>query len=219
MGHHRINRSVELLLWTAAALCFSVICWQRLLAMQADHDSQDVVYLSKNSRSEQPKQTPNGGSTVPDGKVIGRLDIPALKLSVPMTAGIATGSLLRGVGHIEGTALPGGLGTVALAGHRDTYLRPLEHIAHDMDIAVTSRMGTYHYKVESWEIVDPKDVKVLSIRNQPELVLVTCYPFHYIGAAPQRFIVHARLESLLPDRHSTNAVNGNALPSNSPLPR
>ena len=116
-----------------------------------------------------------------------------------MTAGIESASLLRGVGHIEGTAVPGGLGTLGLAGHRDTYFRPLRHILAGMDIRVTDASGTYHYEVDSTEIVLPEQVDVLSIRSRPELTLVTCYPFDYIGAAPKRFIVHAHLLSASPD--------------------
>ena len=133
------------------------------------------------------------------GDVIGRLEIPTINLSVPMTAGIESASLLRGVGHIEGTAVPGGLGTLGLAGHRDTYFRPLRHILAGMDIRVTDASGTYHYEVDSTEIVLPEQVDVLSIRSRPELTLVTCYPFDYIGAAPKRFIVHAHLLSASPD--------------------
>ena len=116
-----------------------------------------------------------------------------------MTAGIESSSLLRGVGHIEGTAVPGGLGTLGLAGHRDTYFRPLRHIQNGMDIRVTDATGTYHYEVDSTEIVLPEQVDVLAIRERPELTLVTCFPFDYVGAAPKRFIVHAHLLSMSPD--------------------
>ena len=131
--------------------------------------------------------------------MIGRLEIPTINLSVPMTAGIKSSSLLRGVGHIEGTAFPGGLGTLGLAGHRDTYFRPLRRIQTGMDIRVTDGSGTYHYEVDSTEVVTPEQVDVLAIRSRPELTLVTCYPFDYIGAAPKRFIVHAHLLSASPD--------------------
>ena len=95
--------------------------------------------------------------------------------------------------------MPGGLGTLGLAGHRDTYFRPLSRIAPKMDIRVGDSSGVYHYQVDSTEIVKPEQVSVLDIRNVPELTLITCYPFHYIGAAPLRFIVHAHLLSVVPD--------------------
>jgi sortase A len=77
---------------------------------------------------------------------------------------------------------------------------------------VSDASGTYHYEVESWQIVTPEEVDVLSIQNKPELVLITCYPFHYVGAAPMRFVVHARLVSLAPDARQTGDTSGNAHP-------
>jgi sortase A len=136
------------------------------------------------------------------GTVLGELSIPALRLSVPIVEDDTTVDLLRGVGHIRGTAMPGGLGTVALAGHRDTFLRPLEHIGRNMQVLVSHGSARYQYRVDSTEIVQPDAVRVLATEDTPELVLITCYPFHYIGAAPLRFIVRAHLVSVVPDSTS-----------------
>ena len=130
------------------------------------------------------------------GNVIGELRVASLGLRVPLLGDDSTGSLLRGLGHIPGTAVPGGLGTVALAGHRDTFLRPLERVVPGMRMDVAFRASLYRYVVDRTEIVHPENVGVLETANTPELVLVTCYPFHYVGAAPLRFIVHAHLLSL-----------------------
>jgi sortase A len=135
----------------------------------------------------------------PSGTALGRIEIPALHLVVPVVEDDDTQALLHGLGHIRGTAYIGGLGTTALAGHRDTFLRPIRHIALKMRINAINSTGTYHYIVDSTEIVDPSEVRVLDVRNRPELVLVTCYPFEYIGHAPRRFIVHAHLVSVSPD--------------------
>jgi sortase A len=134
-----------------------------------------------------------------DSEVIGRIDIPALALSAPITADYDLNSLRRGVGHIPGTAMPGGLGTIGLAGHRDSFFRPLRKIASKMDVRLTDRTGTYHYIVDSTEVVTPDQVHVLDITHRPELTLITCFPFDYVGAAPRRFIVHAHLQSASPD--------------------
>jgi sortase A len=131
--------------------------------------------------------------------VIGMIEVPALGLSAPITSDIDVSSLQLGVGHIRGTAMPGGLGTVGIAGHRDSFFRPLRHVAPGMDIKLTSESGTYHYQVDSTEIVTPDKVRVLDIIHQPALTLITCFPFDYIGAAPRRFIVHAHLISVTPD--------------------
>ncbi len=131
--------------------------------------------------------------------MVGRLEIPALGLQVPITPGIDALDLTRGVGHIQGTAMPGGLGTVGLAGHRDTYLRALRRVALGMDIKLVDQHGVYHYTVDRTEIVTPDQVQVLAIGDKPKLVLITCYPFDYVGAAPRRFVVHADLVSVSPD--------------------
>ena len=143
--------------------------------------------------------SPAATSEVSPHAVLGQMRIPLLGVSVPVMEEDGADDLLRGVGHIPGTAMPGGLGTVGLAGHRDTFLRPLANIAPRMEIQVSRGAAMYRYVVDSTEIVHPEAVDVLAQQNKPELVLVTCYPFHYIGAAPMRFIVHAHLVSLTPE--------------------
>jgi sortase A len=127
--------------------------------------------------------------------IIGRLDIPALSLSVPITGDYDSRSLLRGVGHIPGTAVPGGLGNLVLAGHRDTFFRPLRRVKDGMKIDVTTTTGRWEYLIDSTEIVNPEQTDILDIGSRPEMTLITCFPFDFIGAAPKRFIVHAHLLS------------------------
>ena len=130
--------------------------------------------------------------------VIGRLDIPGVKLSVPLVDSDDPSALRRGAGRMPGTAEPGGLGNFVLAGHRDTFFRPLRHISPGMLMNVVTPQGIYRYAVDRTEIVMPDQVDVLDIGDRPEMTLITCFPFSYIGAAPQRFVVHAHLLSLSP---------------------
>jgi sortase A len=95
------------------------------------------------------------------------------------------------VGHIPGTALPGDEGNIGLAGHRDTFFRKLRDIQPDDEIRVVTPDGTYLYRVQGTNVVWPRDTWVLDDEGEPLLTLVTCYPFTYIGSAPQRFIVRA----------------------------
>ncbi len=185
-----MRRRVKLLeyaCWAAGLACAAASGW----AYRAAHPGTQQV-LAAVRRDTNPAQTP--------GATVGLLRIPALGLFVPILEDDDTSSLLQGVGHIPGTALPGGLGTVGLAGHRDTYLRPLAKIRPRMEVEVSRGFALYRYVVDTTEIVHPEEVRVLATVNTPELVLVTCYPFHYIGAAPLRFIVHAHLVSLTPER-------------------
>jgi sortase A len=128
------------------------------------------------------------------GETLGRIEIPRLSVSAVVRAGSDARTLQLAVGHIPGTALPGDRGNMGLAGHRDTFFRRLKDIRSDDVIRIVTPEGTFAYRVERTVIVDPKDVWVLDPTDESTLTLVTCYPFTYIGAAPQRFIVRATLE-------------------------
>ena len=124
--------------------------------------------------------------------LVGRLVIPRLHLSAIVREGIDGRTLRLALGHIPGTALPGQNGNVGIAGHRDTLFRGLREIEKKDLIRFETLAGNYVYEVEATEIVKPRDVSVLNMREDPELTLVTCYPFYCIGPAPNRFVVKAR---------------------------
>ncbi len=135
-------------------------------------------------------------SAVKAGGVLGRLEILKVGLSVPIVEDYDPQTLVRGVGHVPGSALPGGLGNLVLAGHRDTFFRPLRNVQAGMVIEVVTAAGRYRYMIDRTEVVTPDRVEVLDIGERPEMTLITCYPFEYVGSAPKRFIVHAHLLSL-----------------------
>jgi sortase A len=178
--------------WTIGLACAAYLL---LVAAQAQIYHRRAQNLAP---SEVKSGAPNSGSPI-SGSLIGRVDIPRLHLSVPVLEDDTAKTLLRGLGHIPGTAELGGLGTVGLAGHRDTFLKPLRGITPGMEIRAIGAAGEYHYVVDSTEIVLPQAVSVLDIHARPELTLITCYPFNYVGAAPKRFVVHAHLVSASPD--------------------
>ena len=137
---------------------------------------------------------PTAGTAVPvPGAALGRIEIPRLGISTIVKDGEDTATLRLAVGHISGTPLPGQPGNVGLAGHRDTFFRRLRDVVAGDRIRLVTTRGTYTYVVERTRIVRPEDVWVLDPTPQPSLTLVTCYPFTYFGAAPERFIVRARL--------------------------
>ena len=127
------------------------------------------------------------------GSLLGRLEIPRLNVSAIVRAGSDSRTLQLAIGHIGGTALPGEPGNVGLAAHRDTFFRRLGEIRVDDQVRFVTRDGTFTYRVEGTRIVNPRDVWVLDQTEDPALTLITCYPFRYIGSAPQRFIVRAQL--------------------------
>jgi sortase A len=99
--------------------------------------------------------------------------------------------LRRAVGHLAGSDLPGDSGHVVLAGHRDTFFRPLEAADVGDIVEIDTGVESLAYRVSWIRVVEPTDVWVLEDPGYPALTLVTCYPFHYVGDAPQRFIVRA----------------------------
>ena len=124
--------------------------------------------------------------------LVGRLSIPRLNLTAMVREGDSETTLSLALGHIPGTAFPGQRGNVGVAGHRDALFRGLRDIRKDDLIHFETPTGSYTYKVEETEIVKPEEVSVLKSGAQSELTLVTCYPFSYVGSAPDRFIVKAR---------------------------
>jgi sortase A len=128
-----------------------------------------------------------------NGALIGRLAIPRLKMRSIVREGAGQDTLEVALGHIPGTALPGQPGNAGIAGHRDTLFRGLRKIEKNDVIEFQTPSGRYSYQVESTDIVKPDDVAVLHAGAHPEMTLVTCYPFYYVGSAPNRFIVKARL--------------------------
>jgi sortase A len=139
-----------------------------------------------------PGTAPSPPREIPENGLIGRLSIPRLHLSEIVRQGASDDTLRLSLGHIPGTSLPGQHGNFAVAGHRDTLFRGLRNVRKNDTIVFETSSGRYEYQVESTQIVRPQDVSVLEADGHPELTLVTCYPFFYIGPAPKRFIVKAR---------------------------
>jgi len=130
--------------------------------------------------------------SVREGSPLSRLDIPRLGISVVVVEGVTTRDLRLGLGHVPGTAFPDEFGNVGIAGHRDTFLRQLRKIhPHDL-ITLTTLAGSYQYSVDWTRVVRPRDVAVLDPVEEPILTIVTCYPFYWVGSAPERFIVRAK---------------------------
>jgi len=119
------------------------------------------------------------------------LRIPKIHLEVPVLTGTGDLALNRGVGHIDDTALPGTDGNSGLAGHRDGFFRGLKDIRPGDVIELATLRETEAYRVERTWVVETGDVSVLDPTTARSLTLVTCYPFYYVGPAPQRYIVRA----------------------------
>jgi LPXTG-site transpeptidase (sortase) family protein len=127
-----------------------------------------------------------------EGETIGEIQVPRLGLNAMVVQGDSPANLRRAVGHISKSALPGEWGNVAVAGHRDTFFRPLRgiRVGDEIDFATPER--SFEYVVESIQVVAPDDVQVLEPSTGHDLTFVTCFPFYFVGPAPKRFVVRAR---------------------------
>jgi sortase A len=121
------------------------------------------------------------------------LTIPKVGIEVPVYDGTDDLTLNRGTGRIEGTVGPGETGNMGIAGHRDGFFRGLKDIHVGDQVELSASQGKFIYKVDDIKIVSPSDVSVLRPRKRSSLTLVTCFPFYFVGDAPQRYIVHASL--------------------------
>ena len=128
-----------------------------------------------------------------EGENIGTLTIPTLNRTLPIFQGTTTKELSKGAGHFIESALPGENNNSVISGHRDTAFRQLDKIKIDDLLIVETSAGIFTYKVTGTRIVEANDQTVIVYTDHAVLTLTTCYPFHYIGSAPKRYIVSADL--------------------------
>ena len=132
------------------------------------------------------------------------LRLEKLNLRVPVFEGVDNWTLNSGAAWIHGTARPGESGNIGIAGHRDSFFRGLKDVRKGDAIELAFADRTATFLVDRIDIVSPEDVAVLQPRPVPSVTLVTCYPFYFVGEAPQRFIVQATLEHSTRDRQFRN---------------
>jgi len=189
-----VRRRLANLLLLAGAMAAGTWVWS--LVRGAIVQSRDSSAFERGIHDE--PAAVNGEATpraLANGDLVGRLVIPRLNLRAMVREGAGEDTLEVALGHIPGTAVPGQNGNVGVAGHRDTLFRALRKIARNDQIQFQTLTGSYVYEVESTAIVAPQNVAVLAAGKHPELTLVTCHPFYYVGPAPDRFVVKARLVS------------------------
>jgi sortase A len=149
--------------------------------------------LSEAAAAHRPvPETAPPSAPVMKGDVIGRVEVPRLRLSAAVAEGDDDSTLGKAVGHLPDTPLPWEQnGNVALAAHRDGLFRPLKNIRLNDEVRVVTAQGEFSYRVRNTQIVDPDDVWVIAPTPGPTLTLITCYPFSFVGHAPHRFVVRA----------------------------
>ena len=214
-GSARWLRTVQWTAGVAGALLVAVwvVAWvhgnalsrrdvARFEAARTAHAHVKVVPLAQPEKASQPPVDTSLWST---GRIEGFqesldhdfglplavLRIPVIDVVVPVLPGTDDLTLNRGAGWIAGTAEVGSSGNIGIAGHRDGFFRRFKDLQIGAEIVVETLDGSQTYVVEDMTIVEPSNVSVLAPTEIPTLTLVTCYPFYFVGSAPQRFIVRA----------------------------
>jgi sortase A len=161
----------------------------RLGQSEAQRNFEASLPRAENPRPPVPRQE----RRPQPGEAIAKLIIPRLDAQLYVVEGDDEQELRRGPGHMTGSAMPGSSGNCVIAGHRDTHFRVLKDIRKGDDIVLKTSRGEFLYRVKETQIVSPKNNRSLQPTPEPELHLITCYPFYYVGSAPKRFVVQAEL--------------------------
>ena len=127
------------------------------------------------------------------GNKLGVLSIPSLGQKFPIVEGTSAAELKRGVGHFRGSVMPGGQDNCVLSGHRDTVFTKLGRLKKGDRLVVTTAAGRFTYKISRIRIVHANNKTVVVHSDHAALTLTTCYPFRYVGSAPDRFVLVADL--------------------------
>ena len=214
-------RVLEKMLWISGVVSLAIYC-THLVASETGRSSDLKAYrvaLAENqvasvlpddrvSDPEQSLWSPgriaafSDSLSMPTSDVLGILEIPRLSLEVPVYDGASDLHMDRGAARIDGTALPGEPGNLGVAGHRDGYFRVLKDIELGDEIRITTADGPQIYVVLELRIVEPTEVDVLNATVEQTITLVTCYPFYFVGHAPERFIVRAVRRNFSPNKKS-----------------
>ncbi|WP_100333171.1 class D sortase [Bacillus alkalisoli] len=127
------------------------------------------------------------------GDVVGLLQIERINAKLPIVAGTDPDDLEKGVGHYTGSSYPGEIGQIVLSGHRDTVFRRLGELQMGDEFVVAMPYGDFVYEIYDYKIVDADDLSIITLQKEKkDLLLTTCYPFSFVGNAPDRYILYAK---------------------------
>lgn len=181
---------------------YSVVIYMQKLDVVQDVSPKDIV---EKPLSQLENQSYAGGKNekqweiVPKenrpklGELFASLIIPRLGVEIPIWEGVAEEKLAKGVGHYSRSVLPGEPDNSVLSGHRDTVFRRLGELKKGDQLQVKTNNGTFVYKIEKMWITTAEDRSVIVPHSTPILTLTTCYPFGYLGSAPDRYIIQSKL--------------------------
>ncbi len=200
------SRRMELALWAVGTIC--VAAWsversqatltQAAAVAELERAWRDEAAAAMNQSSWSEQRVAKYETTLAESRnlrALGLLTIPAVDTRVVVFEGTDERVLDVGAGRVPGTARLGDAGNLAIAAHRDGFFRGLRNIKPGDEVSIRHANGTDVYVVSQTSIVSPDDVSVLAETSTPAVTLITCYPFYFVGDAPERFIVRADLQT------------------------
>ncbi|HHY74885.1 MAG TPA: class D sortase [Bacillus bacterium] len=175
-----------------------ISCFQYYKTIEAQKNSLKEAYkildIDNQTAKEKPTMKNEKEQFNPhQGDTVGILEIPKLGAELPIVEGTADDDLEKGVGHYQGTAYPTQKDQIVLSGHRDTVFRRMGELKIGDILIIKLAYGSFAYKIDSTKIVKANDQTIIkSTAPEEELILTTCYPFTYVGSAPNRYILTAK---------------------------
>ena len=169
-----------------AGLCLAIVGYLKVIDGQREVDQ---TFQSAQAAIQQKES-----SFAPQaGEIIGLLHIPKLKAELPIVEGTEADDLAKGVGHYQESYFPNEQGQIVLSGHRDTVFRRTGELVEGDQLVIELSYGRFTYEIEKTKIVKKDDTSIITLQHKKEeLVLTTCYPFSYIGPAPNRYIIYGK---------------------------
>jgi sortase A len=187
----RHRSRLQVLEWVLASAGAACLAWYGVVTVRAVQYQRTQSSKLERGVTESPTILRTRTAKKSAHQLIGRLQIPRVHLSVMIVDGDDDDTLKVAAGHLPDTPLPWEFGNSAVAGHRDSFFRPLSGVKMNDRVTLTTPHGEFHYTVANLQVVEPNDLSVLTQAGHSSLTLVTCYPFAYVGRAPKRFIVRA----------------------------
>ncbi|NLP51904.1 class D sortase [Bacillus sp. RO1] len=192
------ERYLVVVLWMVMVIGAALFVGSGLLYWQGVSAVEDRVDLSERLEKKErqvsggePDMTKTQAVSLAAGEEIGEVYFPDLEASIPVFHGVSEAELVKGVGHVPGTLLPGNGGNIVLSGHRDTVFRRLGELEVGDKVMFGFDGGWYTYKIGRIRVVDKNDTSVVVARPREVLTITTCYPFTFIGRAPERYVLEA----------------------------
>ena len=165
--------------------------------MQTSKSLDEAKAIVESPPSKEVYKEEDGTFKPPMGEAVGILQIPRLNADLPIVEGTDPDDLEKGVGHYKGSYYPDEKGQIVLSGHRDTVFRKAGELEIGDSLEIVLPYGNFEYEITETKIVESDDLSIIPLQNETEeLLLTTCYPFSYVGNAPQRYIIYAKKKTV-----------------------